>query len=710
MANSTIKLYITNITPERNCKVDDIATYLESCNMMTIGNFQYSKILLDDTIKLNWNQNELPNFPFNYLSIKKSDDINNKTYYYFILNNNWRSENTVELQISLDTINTFWNDLSWTAKTNITRQHKDRFYQPATITADAMTLNRDVDRFDEGITPVKTLISQAKMTSAQSDYDWFLIYKNKADITENTTVPIDCFCCASQEINVNIPAGQNGIDLSSYSEHDSIYILAISNNPVTFTLKGETYTISQDGEYKALEIVIRSGVGFAYIVKDSGTVSISGIKGTVLVDLPGSVMCQYVSNWNYTPTGYSELIGDLVQQNPTSFTIGTSESKIRTIDTINRTDTRIVKIIKMPYAPFDATTISGKLLIPDGWSFANGYLKLNNLNEEFLSTCATLNVAKDLQVTIPSGDRTNVTNDKIYESKLKNSNFYSWKFYYDNFNKELLFERTVLDPNAADNIPKLRIRFKQSNNLSSNSLFHFTEEGNLTYQEPTIYGEYLNVNRQNEVALYNSDYLNYIRSGYNYDKKAKLLQSTAGWLETGLNAVGAMSSLLTKNQTGALGLSGVISFGTSATQTLANNIYCTLSAENQLQAKLEQSRLSPASVSNTEDLNLLNYYNGNRLISVKEKCSDEIENQIYNYFRLTGYACNEYNIPDFNSRIHYNFVQCTAAFDESNWKYGQNFLNDIRYKFEVGVTIYHKNNNSYDWLQEKENFESWMIQ
>lgn len=707
MAVSTLNFYTTEITPERNCKIDNITTYLSDCNHMIIGNFQYSKIKLDDTIKINWNQNELPNFPFNYLSITKSDDINAKVYYYFILNSNWKSENTVELQISLDTINTFWSNLIWTDRTNITRQHKDRFYKPTTVATGAITLNRDVDDYDEGITPVKTLVSQVKMTSAQSNYDWYLIYKNKADITENTTVPIDCFCCASQEINVNIPAGQNGIDLSSYSEHDSIYILALSNNPVTFTLKGETYTISQDGEYKALEIVIRSGVGFAYIVKDSGTVNISGITGTILVDLPGSVMCQYVSNWNYTPTGYSELIGDLVQQNPTSFTIGTSESKIRSIDTINRTDTRIVKIIKMPYAPFDATMLSGKLVVPDGWSFANGYLKLNNLNEEFISTCATLSTARDLQVTIPAGDRTTVTNDKTYESKLKNSNFYSWKFYYDNFNKEIMMERTVLDADSSE-LPKLRVQFKQSNNLSSNSLFYFTEEGNLTYNEPNLYGEYLNVNRQNEVALYSSDYLNYIRSGYNYDKKAKTLQAASGWLGTGLNAIGAVGSLASRAKTGALGLSGLISFGTSTIQTLSSTIFNTIAAENALQQKLESLRLSPASVSNTEDLNLLSFYNGNRLISVKEKCTDEIENQIYNLFRLTGYSCNEYAIPDFNSRTWFNFIQCDADFDESKWKYGQDFLNDLKSKLAIGVTIFHRVNDYYDFNQELENFESWL--
>ena len=132
------------------------------------------------------------------------------------------------------------------------------------------------------------------------------------------------------------------------------------------------------------------------------------------------------------------------------------------------------------------------------------------------------------------------------------------------------------------------------------------------------------------------------------------------------------------------------------------------SSELAIQQKLNNASRSPASVSSTVDLNLLSYYNGNRLIRVTENCSPAVRQAIYNLFRLTGYACNDYGIPDFNSRIYYNFVQCKADFDEARWFYGQNILDDIKAKYEIGVTVFHKYNDSYDWLQEKENFESWL--
>ena len=113
--------------------------------------------------------------------------------------------------------------------------------------------------------------------------------------------------------------------------------------------------------------------------------------------------------------------------------------------------------------------------------------------------------------------------------------------------------------------------------------------------------------------------------------------------------------------------------------------------------------------SNTEDLNLLSYYNGNRLIKYTEDINDNVKQSLYNLFRLTGYACNDYAVPAVNSRLYYNFLQCKADFEDTDWTYGKAFLDDIKAKYEIGVTYFHKVDGSYDWPQEKENFETWMI-
>ena len=252
------------------------------------------------------------------------------------------------------------------------------------------------------------------------------------------------------------------------------------------------------------------------------------------------------------------------------------------------------------------------------------------------------------------------------------------------------------------------INFKQSNNISSNSIFKF-DAVNGTYKEPTLYGQYLNVNRQNEVALYNSDYLTYIRNGYNYDKKAKAQQLGAGLAGVALGALGAAASVFMP-AAGVVGAAGAISFGTSTISSIVSVINTAISNEQAIQQKLENAKKSAASVSNTEDLNLLSYYNGNRLIRYTEDINDNVKQSLYNLFRLTGYSCNDYAVPAVNSRLYYNFLQCKADFEDTNWTYGKAFLDDIKAKYEIGVTYFHKVDGSYDWPQEKENFEIWMIE
>ena len=302
----------------------------------------------------------------------------------------------------------------------------------------------------------------------------------------------------------------------------------------------------------------------------------------------------------------------------------------------------------------------------------------------------------------------NQTHSQKMESKLYNSNFFTLKYMYDNFEKEILCER--VQPSslsvATQDSPTLNIQFKQSNNISSNSLFDIAMKYNASYGVPYVYGRYLNVNRQNEVALYNSDYLNYIRNGYNYDKKAKSRQTAANWTGVGLGVAGTIASAFT----GTIGAVAAISLATSTISSISGAINQSINAEDSLKQKLQQAQNSPASVSNTEDLNLLSYYNENRLHEIRESCSDSVKNSLYTLFRLTGYACNEYRVPAFDSRVWYNFLQCNAVFNEKDWKYGQNILNDIKERLKVGITIYHTHNNKYDFEQKLENYESWMIQ
>ena len=700
---SKLTFYQCEITPEKNCVVDDITGYLSSLTPLVVDNFQYIKLDLDLYIKINSYQTNVANFNYNYVAVKNEDV--SKVYYYFIIGSpKWISQNTIQLQLSLDTLNTYWTDLQFTDKTHITRQHKDRFTKKT-----SNHLLRKVDKYEEGITGTKFYKSGTSLRVSSADYDWYLIYKNKENVSTNTSVPIDCFCCASENITLNLPTSENGINFANYNVGDSISIYSKDNSSFTWTVNGSSYNISANGTYKGLLLIKRQFANVGYLLKSDGNVLVSNIGNTTLTGITSTLKGYYAAGYDPVELGqadnYSSAIGNLELQNYTEILIGGTSGTLSSINTINRSDTKIIKIIKMPYAPFDVNIVSGKMTIPTGWIYSGGYLKLEDLNTEFLSYVDGGFDLDELQLSYTSGDiAANKKHDIKYESKLYNSNFYSVKYAYDNFEKEILLERFT----ARTDFPGNVIKFKQSNNISSNSLFDI-QAINGTYDEPTLYGRYLNVNRQNELALFSSDYINYIRTGYNYDKKAKERQRYSNIMSIGLSAAGSVAGFAASAVTGGVSTAAAIGTTQSLINGISNAIFQSISAEDAINQKLESTKQSPASVSNTEDLNLLSYYNGNRLIHYTESVSDEVKNSIYTLFRLTGYACNDYGVPVTNTRLYYNFLQCDADIEESSWTAGKDFLDDVKSRLKTGITIFHKVNGSYDFQQTKENFETWLL-
>lgn len=702
MATSTVILYQTSISPEKNCVVEQLSSYLAGCSSLTFNNFQYVKIEYDVTIKVNIDQQYDKDFDYNYAKITNSSQA--RDYYYFILGTRWISQSTLELSLSLDSLNSYWSDLHFTDKTHITRQHKDRFTKKTTN-----YLLRNVDRFEEGITGTKFFVNGQSLRVLGADYDWYLIYKNKQYATVNTSVPIDCFCCASQDINLNLPTSSDGINFANYNVGDSISIYSKDNSSFTWTVNGSSYTISADGTYKGLILIKRQFANVGYLLKSDGNVLVSNIGNTTLTGITSTLKGYYAAGYDPVELGqadnYSSAIGNLELQNYTEVLIGGTSGTLSSINTVNRSDTKLIKIIKMPYAPFNVDTVSGKMNVPTGWIYSGGYLKLEDLNTEFLSYVNGSLDLDELQLSYNSSDLgPNKSHDIKYESKLYNSNFYSVKYAYDSFEKEVLLERFT----TRTDYPGNTIKFKQSNNISSNSLFEI-QPINGSYDEPTLYGRFLNVNRQQEVALYSSDYINYIRSGYNYDQKAKNRQLLTNILGTGISLAGSAAGFGVTAITGGVSAAAGISLAQSAVSSLVSTINSAISAEDAINQKLEATKNNPASISSTEDLNLLSYYNGNRLIKYTESVSDPVKNSIYNLFRLTGYSCDDYQIPNTASRLYYNFIQCDPDIEMSQWTGSKQFIDDIKARCKAGVTVFHRVNNSYDFDQEMENFETWLV-
>lgn len=703
---STLTLYRTHLTPSKNALVDELSTYLADCITYGPVEIQYQKPALDLAIKLTIPQAQLTRQDIgNYAALKQD----NMTFYYFIMSAAWKSANTVEVTLSIDSINTFNGYIRFSNKTTVIRQHENRFNNIQPITwGEELKTYRLVDNVDEGINPIKIKSYDGKITDPDTllNQTWYLVYRTPDEI--NSTAPIECLLMPTKN---NIKYAQNLEAIKWYvSDFDLdvyYYWLGTENlNGACTIATGSTinsYNIGTDCEGLIFHRI--SDNFYAFVIKKTdSTLTISPISylGTSSIVTwtrstrmrRGNVLTADLS----IVTGYTSL----------THQAGTAQY-LTTINTLDRTQSTLLKIIECPYCPVNLNFNSSNVLtVPDGWTItASGILKLTNPLTEFGRTLSNT-VALPLQLTIGADSATDFVHmdrDIKYESKLYNSAFYTYKFVYDSFSTELQFEN-IIDYT----IPLLSIQYKQANTITSDCGFKVDSTGALEYKNTGDYDMYILSTRNNESPIYTNEYLNYIRTGYNYDRKNQVQSNTSTWIGAAASVVGAVASGFAAAGTGGLSVVAAISLGTTAVTTLANSVINTISAEQSIQQKLSEAKAQASQVSGSNDINLLNWYSGNKLHIMTYQATDKMREQLWDLFHYCGYARNIQEKPNFTSRYWFNYVQCNLddADVDSN-PILNNYVDDIKSRWSAGVTIYHCHDGEYDWAQQYENWETAFI-
>lgn len=90
---------------------------------------------------------------------------------------------------------------------------------------------------------------------------------------------------------------------------------------------------------------------------------------------------------------------------------------------------------------------------------------------------------------------------------------------------------------------------------------------------------------------------------------------------------------------------------------------------------------------------------------------NSVKTEMFNYlddlFFYQGYATFEMKVPDFDSRINFNYLMALVDIDMNDLDVvvSDEILADIYNRFKSGITIFHNNAGFIDWNQEKENWE-----
>lgn len=795
---STLILYKhCRIREEKLFIVDDISSYLNTLNKETITGFQYQRQGMTLRVKINKSQNTL-NFvgsnDFNYASIQND---NQKVCYYFIKSKKQLADSTIELELTMDTINTFRPsvDFEVSARTKINREHKDRviiagksikvriiFHDPSftgTIAVgDTITLSSDHEsnilsgevleidsdratieilnptseedyqqyisinynpyeiykdglnyiRFDyhfendfvfttsiiyerkidinsEGLTP---LLYGKNKGILQGDYQsWYLIYKGNN--------PLSCYLCADDSFTATLQAANKEITPVDLTTGVYYYILPDRNGtPQEGKLIGVNMETAEGNDVSAY---IRSGnfntrdqvVTFYY--KDGSNIKVGryqysdiGLGFFYVRELASHTTSKIIITGADADPIKGNTLGVLTNNTATiragasfDITFSTHSVNVYDITTLNRTDADIAKIIKLPYRPCDDNFT--------GWDYDSTmhmllYKNLDRPLENVLLT--SYNPLEPLQFKDNPPSLSAVKNKK-WESKLLHSDYYQSKFVYDSFSFIFALERQ----NGYVPTSDFLIVFTATGTINSRFLFTFTSYDVDGYALED-YSNILPVARNNELPIYNSDYINYIKMGFNYDVKTKQRQEAGQWIGTAVSLVGSIASFASSSVTGGFGIAGGISLATATLGQLVNAVNSTAQAEANQAQKLFQLRQQKESVMGSDDLDIMCKYTGNKAKWMLYQVSSRMESVLFDLFYFTGYIDGTSKIPDVTTRKWFNFLSCDLVINEDN-NINDDIINDIKAKYALGVTFMHCNTiesvKTWDWNQEKENWE-----
>lgn len=517
MATSKIETYSNKyLIPENNFLFDSMTNVLGFSPIYRNDNFQYIQLDADITIKINVDQSKLTNQTLgNYCKIEQDGKI----WYYFIVGSNWKSKKCVQLFLSLDSINTFPEIATNLGdKTIVYREHKNR---------------NKIDNIPEGIQAIlyKNPLKDSMLLESGEFHDWFLIYKNH---TEDTNAALDCFICTSDNIHIIADASSGYLDISLLKEGYTYIINGV------LKVKGISYTATL-----TLFLVFRkinNKVEFNHYT-DTGE-----LESEQWLEITKNEDVVIESNPAVKGRFNTQLIVDKSEiYNSTTIMVPTiyESSYIKSIDDIDRTDLRLNKILRLPYCPVDYTYNSTtKIYNFDTTKFKynkdENLLQLKDLNTKFSHTVIPSPAVNIFPTLEKSTDPSQLRNDK-YESKLYSSEFYQPRFIYDEF----VYTFALEDISEITDYNNVVFKYIHTSTVNSKSLIDFY---NLKYERSTVdYPGYLIINRGEEEVIYNSPYINYIKNGYNYDKRNAWFNFTTSLIGQGIGIGGGIINTLYKN-------------------------------------------------------------------------------------------------------------------------------------------------------------------
>lgn len=580
-----------------------------------------------------------------------------------------------------------------------------------------------VDLYSEGLNPV--LYKEEVGELNDEDYNtWYLIYETNANATEDNPQPVNVYlapkiaCEVIDTTSVNIT--------SSSLEAGKYYHFVRGFSTTSPEVKAEFSGGSVEYQTNSSGIDLNS---FGFIIyldpNNSGKLCLEyyrwyynyfGVYGFELLSSWDNLTSVTLKSNAYPVISYERTskqsdLSLVLTYTQKSFNTTSTAQNLKSFDTLDRTDSKLVKIIELPYLPIQTEVDnSGRLIFGSEWS-VDGTKDFMKLNDNYISFNNDVKTAIPNPFTAVYGEKSldispNTTRH-LKDPKLYHSDYYQPKFVYDSFGFVFQLEKMNQDREYSEQY--FNFTFVMTTTIRSRFLFKF-DDYDLKYATED-YEKVLSVARNNEAVLYNSPYLTYLRTGYNIDIKAKERAETTAIIGGIFGGIGAIAgtALAVGSGNPALAVKGAISGVSSFASSIVNTINTIASAEENMEKKLKTLKAQAISVEGSDDIDLLNSYSNNKAKLVLYKVSPRLEKELDNLFYYTGYVCNEMKIPNTGSRYWFNFLAAELDITGISASIPELCLTELFNKYREGVTFLHARSVSnvltWDFAQEKENIE-----
>lgn len=594
-------------------------------------------------------------------------------------------------------------------------------FEPATLQDFNFTTTRKyyrvIDYIPEGINPL-LIRKENPYTIERSGIlkqNWYLLYRNDNDPDPTEYVnPVECYLIPENETKTDSAYISGRRLIPSWLEEGKLYVFRIDSGH-SATLSNGTIMSYEVNHYKRI-----------VLSKTSNKISAVGVDvygdGNQLHLAWQYDDLEYVS-FEAVPVNYA-VLNDLngmsgndfrVLAFPKTFTNSDDENTVDGIANLDRADAKNIKLIKLPYCPYNLK-YTGDTLNIDGstvWERASfsqsqggdfNALRLldSNIKLQGSFTGGSANPFLNISVNITDISEDDLRDMDEVDSKLFHSSFYSPTYVYDSFALKVDLEKCDLSYYIDNGVSTNDIKFTMTKTI--NSKFMFTLTSYICNKSDVNFYNILPIARNNEEVLYNVPYINFIKTGYNYEIKAKNIQNASNFIGLGMSAgsVGVALAMPSAPLKAAAVVGALVSMAMSVKSTIVS----TIQSEENIKQKLTQYSNQASSVSGSDDVDLMSEYCDNRLKYMVYEPTDNMKSLLNDLFFYAGYSSNRMAIPTHNNRLNFDYLECEASI-EAAASIPQECLAELITCFKNGVVYLHKTTRATDKWDFEQKYENW---